>query len=219
MLAVMTIGTPALSHDLPVKAYPSNALYGMVVEHLKPLMRCIDLVQPDGNCMFRAISKELLGSERHHLQIRRLTTEFMAKNPKHFAPIVAKYHGHTQSLTEHIFRMKIDHVWGTAVELQAIASLYQVPIHILTYNTKAPNYRWNSYVPEQHKEVFEPPLYPTMADGTPPSEYHIELYYHDNCHFDRIAAQIPGKTSISLPNPLSDDLALLSNSRDSSILL
>ena len=81
--------------------------------------------------------------------------------------------------------MKADHIWGTAVELQAMASLYQVAVKVLTYNTtQAPNFRWNTYMPESDLTKFEKPLYPSTVKGRVPSGYHVELYYHEGCHFE-----------------------------------
>ena len=165
------------------------------------------------------ISKEILGTDRHHYKVRTLAVEFMAANSKLFSPIIANYHSH--SLKDHIHQMKVDRVQGTAVEHQAIASLYQVPIKVLTHNTKAPNFRWNSYMPQTDLEKFEQPSYPAMVHGRAPSEYHVELYYHEGCHFDRIAHQVPGKSSVSLPNPLMLDshIGLLSNNKETAIYL
>ena len=211
----MTMGSSVVAHDLAIKAYRSTHSYGIIVEHLTPLRRCIALITPDGNCMFRAVSKELLGTDRHHYQVRTLVVEFIAANPKGYSPIIANYH--SLSLKEHILRMKVDRVWGTAVELQAMASLYQVPIKVLSHYTKAPNFRWNSYTPQTDLEKFEQPLYPSLVHGRAPSEYHVELYYHEGCHFDRIAHQIPGKSSVSLPNP--HIFELLPNNKESYVLL
>ena len=215
-IAKMTTGSSAIAHDLAIKAYPSNHSYGIIVEHLAPIKRCIDLINPDGNCMFRAVSKELLGTDRYHFQVRTLAVEFMATNPNYFSAVLAKYQ--SQSLKEHILHIKVDHVWGTAVELHAMACLYQVAIKVLAYYTKAPNYRWNTYIPQSDMTKFENPLHPAMVKGRAPPGYHVELYYHEGCHYDRIAPQLPGKSSVSLPNPLMPDhIGLLSNSKENPV--
>ena len=85
--------------------------------------------------------------------------------------------------------------------------LYQVAVKVLTYYSKAPNYRWNTYIPQMDLTKFENPLYPAMVIGKAPPGYHVELYYH--------AHQIPGKSSVSLLNPLMlDHTSLLSNSKE-----
>ena len=168
-IAKMTTGSSATAHDLAIKAYPSNHSYGIIVEHLAPIKRCIDLINPDGNCMFRAVSKELLGTDRYHSQVRTLAVEFMATNPNYFSAVLAKYQ--SQSLKEHILHIKVDHVWGTAVELHAMACLYQVAIKVLAYYTKAPNYRWNTYIPQSDMTKFENPLHPAMVKGRAPPGY------------------------------------------------
>ena len=92
--------------------------------------------------MFRAASKELLGTDRYHFQVRTLAVEFMATSPNYFSAVLAK--DQSQSQKEHILHIKVDHVWGTAVERHAMACLYQLTIKVLAYYTKTPNYRWNT---------------------------------------------------------------------------
>ena len=159
----MTTGSSAIAHDLAIKAYPSHHSYGIIVEHLAPLQRCVDLINPDGNCMFRAVSKELLGIDRYYFEVWTLVVEFMGTNPTYFSEILGNYQ--SRSLQEHILQIKIDHVWGTAVELQAMACLYQVVVKVLTYYSKAPNYRWNTYAPRTDLTKFENPLHPAMVNG------------------------------------------------------
>ena len=55
-------------------------------------------------------------------------------------------------------------VWGTAVELHAMTCLYQVAIKVLAYYTKAPNYRWNAYIPQSDITKFENPLHPANGE-------------------------------------------------------
>ena len=112
MVAEMTTGSSAVAHDLAIKAHPSNHSYGIMVEHLTPLRRCIDLITPDGNCMFRASSKEILGTDRHHYKVRTLAVEFMAANSKLYSPIIANYH--SCSLKEHIQQMNLGYCCRTS---------------------------------------------------------------------------------------------------------
>ena len=214
--AEITTGSSALSKDLAIKAYPSNSYYGRVVNYLVPLKRCIDIISADGNCLFRAVAKEILGTDRYHHNLRSLVVEFMAKNPKLFSTIIGNYC--SESLEQHIYRMKVDGVWGGAVELQAISSIYQVIIKVLSNIKKAPHWRWNHYIPHA-PESFEDPSYPAIFVGKSPSQYSIELYYHNNCHFNRISSSIPDTTSASLPNIPMNDVALLSNSKEECIHL
>ena len=74
-----------------------------------------------------------------------------------------------------------------------MACLYQVAIKVLAYYTKAPNYRWNTYIPQSDmtKLNFENLLHPAMVKARAPPGYHVELYYHEGCHYDRIAPPFP----------------------------
>ena len=93
---------------------------------------------------------------------------------------------------------------------------------VLTYYTKAPNYRWNTCLPQSWSDMskFENPFYPAIVKGRAPTRYHIELYYHEGCHYDRISHQILGKSSVCLPNPLMPDhVGLLSNSKEKKLCI
>ena len=47
--------------------------------------RQLDAIQGDGNCLFRSISKELLGHERHHPSLRNILVNFIEHNPSSFS--------------------------------------------------------------------------------------------------------------------------------------
>ena len=48
-------------------------------------------VRADGNCLFRALSQALYGTENHHLQIRLLTALEMASFPKFYDTTASGY--------------------------------------------------------------------------------------------------------------------------------
>ena len=103
--------------------------------------RCV--MKADGNCMFRALSFLFFGSENAHSRLRSLLVQFIALNSSCFSPLVF-----TGSFNEHIASMKYSGKWGTQVELQAAASLAQVPIYVLTKGgTEFAEYKWIMYKP------------------------------------------------------------------------
>ena len=87
-------------------------------------------MKADGNCMFRSLSFLFFGSENAHSKLRSLLVKFILLNNSCFSPLVF-----TGSLNEHIATMKCSGKWGTQVELQAAASLAQIPIYVLTKGT------------------------------------------------------------------------------------
>lgn len=50
--------------------------------------RKIDYIMGDGNCFFRALSKELYGSENHHKTLRGLIVDIIADNKSKFAQFI-----------------------------------------------------------------------------------------------------------------------------------
>ena len=90
----------------------------------------------DGNCLFRSFSKELLSNETHHLRIRTLLTDTVKWNGDKFKgylapPLTGK------SITEHVQTMRKEFTWGTHIEIYAMASVLQVPIHLYTQKKTA----------------------------------------------------------------------------------
>ena len=47
-------------------------------------MQNIDYINPDGNCLFRSLSKELLGHEKIHHLIRQSLMKFIKENNSKF---------------------------------------------------------------------------------------------------------------------------------------
>ena len=76
----------------------------------------------DGNCFFRTISKEILGTECHHSEIRQLICNFVESHPVTFS---SWFYG--TNFIDHITSMPQDKVWAEAVELIATASYFNTP--------------------------------------------------------------------------------------------
>ena len=105
-------------------------------------------IQGDGNCMFRALSYVITGSEKHHLQVRASILE-------HMESIASLVLGHIRgrcnamhncsSVKEYIKLTKMNkpHVWGTDIELLVVAHLLKTCIHF--YMTR--EQKWFVYRP------------------------------------------------------------------------
>ena len=60
---------------VPISAPPST------LTHLESfLMSVAHDVLPDGNCMFRALSHQLYGSDQHHVHMRSMLLEVIESN-------------------------------------------------------------------------------------------------------------------------------------------
>lgn len=144
--------------------------------------RIIDHINSDGNCLFRSISKELLGHEKFHHVLRRITIQFMKVNLEQFK----EYH---DSMEAHLQKMVNLGVWGTSAEIYAIATLLQVDIFVFSKHPRDTQYRWVCYHPQpvSRFNFQEPKVVEQLArHPKPPSTYHIEIVHSFENHFDRV---------------------------------
>ena len=79
----------------------------------------------DGNCLLRALAKQITGDSENHAQLRNLTMKFIETNPNTFQPLVAALDP-PRSFEDHVKRLKQNSVWGTTVEIIAAATVFQM---------------------------------------------------------------------------------------------
>jgi hypothetical protein len=99
-------------------------------------------IAQDGNCLFRAISDQLYGSEESHIQVRRETLDYIETERNYFQSFIVN-----EPFDRYLERMRKDKEWGDNVELQAISEIYkarieifyasEIPIVIFSSQTKA----------------------------------------------------------------------------------
>ncbi|XP_041351000.1 OVARIAN TUMOR DOMAIN-containing deubiquitinating enzyme 9-like [Gigantopelta aegis] len=98
---------------------------------LEKLPAKIDTIVGDGNCLFRAISKEVSGTEKHHRTIRSQVVQVLGdeRYSKHFQG----YSGHPD-MTAYLLASDMDNnaVWATDIEIVAVASMLNTPVVIHT---------------------------------------------------------------------------------------
>ena len=107
---------PADKTDLPdpVQIYPSPDIH--------PHTR--DMLDQDGNCLFRALSKELTGTERNHRVLRLAIINYMSQNPS-----ISEYAG-VGSMVDYLFSSKMGHLgtWGTDMEILTLATMLDIDV-------------------------------------------------------------------------------------------
>ena len=95
---------------------------------------------------FRALGYYFYGTEMMHCKTRALLSDFVTANSDRFKTIVMG-----DDVSNHVQKMQYLSVWGTHVELQATASLFQVPVYMLTFsrlrNRILVGYIWHCYQP------------------------------------------------------------------------
>ena len=121
--------TPSSSNN---QAYPLATL-------LSEQNRSIDIIIGDGNCFFRAISKELFGGEKHHEHLRTILVEYIKLNRRNFQQYMS--HG-SGFIMEHCNRMQKLGVFATQVEIHVLSTFLQIPVYIFSKITSSTPWQW-----------------------------------------------------------------------------
>jgi len=146
------------------------------LKYVESLERRVVEIKGDGNCLFRALAFLVYGTEDVHIQMRELLADFISRNKVQFAKL-------TDKIDEHILKLKYQRVWGSALELQAIASLLQLPVYTLLPNREG-TYKWVIYNP-QDDTTLDFPLEPPPPRSISSLD-HLELINVHSCHYNCI---------------------------------
>ena len=102
-------------------------------------------VMPDGNCMFCALSHQLYGSDKHHIQVRRIRLEVIQCNHSTYqAYWIEDMPWGKVTVREHLQRLADVESWGTQVELQAVSDCFNTTVFVCS-----PNPLWYNKVGEK----------------------------------------------------------------------
>jgi len=132
-------------------------------------------VAGDGNCLFRAVSHQLFGTEEHHPTLRRLCMDYMENERAYFQPFVAVANAEEAYLSvdsadafaRYVERKRRHGVWGDEPEIQALCELFRVSAVVYGLDDSERNLR-----------VFQ--QYEMGIEGT------VRLFYLGRCHYDSI---------------------------------
>ncbi|XP_004380590.1 OTU domain-containing protein 1 [Trichechus manatus latirostris] len=81
---------------------------------------------PDGNCLYRAVSKTVYGNQSLHRELREQTVHYIADHLDHFSPLIEGDVG------EFIIAAAQDGAWAGYPELLAMGQMLNVNIHLTT---------------------------------------------------------------------------------------
>ena len=115
---------------------------GPTVPLTRPDMRSVRRIQGDGNCLFRAFSYILTGSEEQHLAVCHAVLDHMINNAQFFLGHHLTGHNSVQSYIAST-GMDQDGTWGTDIEMLTLAHLLQTPV--LSYSQQ--HGHWQRYAP------------------------------------------------------------------------
>jgi len=118
------------------------------LKYVESLERRVVEIKGNGNCLFRALAFLVYATDVH-IQMRELLADFISRNKVQFSKL-------TDKIDEHILKLKYQRVLGSALELQVIASLFQLPVYTLLPNREG-TYKWIIYNPQDDTTPLEPP--------------------------------------------------------------
>ena len=107
---------------------PSNIGYKPYLDALEANGRTINTTVADGNCLYRSISKGLIGTEFYHFRVRSVILRFIYMNPQIFEPHIRQV-GCPLPIRDYCVAMDNLGVWGTEIEILGVATRLQVPVH------------------------------------------------------------------------------------------
>ena len=121
-----------------------------------------------------------------HIAVRTLSVRFQNLNQLVFQPYLTPINKST--MTEHIRHVQTPDVFGTHMEILAIATFYRVPVFYCCLQGRA-GYRWHCVMPLTSKgNGFRfPGLSGSPLEHIDPPP-HSELAYTHNTHYDSIVS-------------------------------
>ena len=134
-----------------------------------PNLKTVRRIVGDGNCLFRALSCVVTGSEGEHMAVRTAIVDHMVN----IAHLLLGAHVQQISIQAYIqdSRMSLDGTWGTDIEIFTFANLCGANVYV--YDTQYGS--WN---------VFPPTLSLTHIDASTMSVYLL----HPVDHYDVVSS-------------------------------
>lgn len=160
--------------------------YDLLKPFLRNQMRDIDRVLGDGNCLFRALSNQLTGTQEHHLLLRKAIAHFEQKNEDIFKPLHDSIN--RTPFQDHMQNIKKNCVWGTLVEILAVSSLFQIEVFVAS-DSYDPGGRplWVKYSPRTPLTSLAVELRgSSLASHLTLQKDWIEIVHVSQSHFDAV---------------------------------
>ena len=172
---ILPPGVTLPAHLIPCKP-PSKLLDRD--DFLHSQLRKCHHVLGDGNCLFRAVSHQLYGTEEKHLEIRMSLIDFINQNKSKYEQF---WIDSNSTFSEHMDSIKNPGSWGTELELKACSDYLSIPVFVCTPDLKSNAYRWEKFNP------FSWASGSSQLDLLPFTEGHIELAHNSTRdHYDSI---------------------------------
>lgn len=142
------------------------------------------LVEPDGNCLFRAFARQFCGNEENYHEFRLSCCNYIQEQAEFFDSFLDDMH-----VTDYVMDMMKDGTWGTQIEIVALCKLYEADCVI--FRQDGLHYRVECAI-----HLDEP-------------KHIILLSHHDEEHFNEVCFKEKGRTLKSF-----EELELLLSDED-----
>ena len=150
--------------------YPLDLPEREIKQQLGPPSQ-LDRIVGDGSCLYRALSLELCGTQRHHGHLKELLVDFRLDNQDSFAGYVGGDLG--RYLLQNTMR---ERSWGSDVEIFAAVTLLQTTV--VVYRATTPSSR--KWLP--HRPLF-------WISNVP--HFQEKIYLSNLCgHFERVSSSV-----------------------------
>lgn len=149
--------------------------YQDLVKQLQPLNLRVVKMEPDGNCLFRAIADQLCGDPEEHNHYRDMCCNHMIENADEFSLFYADEDFETSCdcFGAYVERMRSPGNWGSQLELMAICQTFGV--NVIVHQVGSPSYE---------------------MEFSPADARCLQLSYHDGEHYNSVRFEwdlCPGK--------------------------
>jgi len=84
-------------------------------------------IEDDGNCQFRAISRDLYGTQQHHELVRAVVVAYLEKHEAEYKVFVGEEEWHP-----YLENMAKSKTWGDEITLRAAVDALGIQIHVVT---------------------------------------------------------------------------------------
>ena len=155
----------------------------------------LDIALPDGNCLFRALSKQMTGDPSNHPQLRKILIDLIASNAQVFG---RGWTVNNCSLEEHVANISRLSEFGSHAEIKAAASLTQAPVYVATDSLRTnKECAWTVFTPFPKTRLNK--LDTCRLGFVSESRMWYELAYTNQCHHDGV---MPLRTDIPSTPPI-----------------
>jgi len=186
-------GSSVTDIPIPDDMLPTNTTspqlgYSMLTPFLKKQDRTIDRVLGDGNCLSRALSRQLTGVQDYHIQLRGIIAQCESK-----IALFQELHAaiNETEFTEHLKNIRRNCTWGINLEIIVTATLFGLDVYVAMDSYRPGKSTWLKYSPNtlavaelHHSSIKDlSSSFPILSHK---KSQWLELAHVSRCHFDVI---------------------------------